>query len=178
MRTITIKSGGGNNQYSTGWHELVVSKAKYNEWNGTKCLDVNFDEYPENFNMRIYAKTGTDGEEFAIGQVYRFANAGISSALEGPDGTKVVKMDDSEEALIGKKMNVYFYKDGKYSRILSKTAPTEFTNAVESFSADDVDYWKGKALDFFEKFVKPKLSQKSEDVINTSDSSESDDIPF
>ena len=178
MRTITIKSGGGNNQYSTGWHELVVSKAKYNEWNGTKCLDVNFDEYPENFNMRIYAKTGTDGEEFAIGQVYRFANAGISSALEGPDGTKVVKMDDSEEALIGKKMNVYFYKDGKYSRILSKTAPTEFTNAVESFSADDVDYWKGKALDFFEKFVKPKLSQKSEDVIDTSDSSESDDIPF
>ena len=178
MRTITIKSGGGNNQYSTGWHELVVSKAKYNEWNGTKCLDVNFDEYPENFNMRIYAKTGTDGEEFAIGQVYRFANAGISSALEGPDGTKVVKMDDSEEALIGKKMNVYFYKDGKYSRVLSKTAPTEFTNAVESFSADDVDYWKGKALDFFEKFVKPKLSQKSEDVIDTSDSSESDDIPF
>ena len=178
MRTITIKSGGGNNQYSTGWHELVVSKAKYNEWNGTKCLDVNFDEYPENFNMRIYAKTGTDGEEFAIGQVYRFANAGISSALEGPDGTKVVKMDDSEEALIGKKMNVYFYKDGKYSRVLSKTAPTEFTNAVESFSADDVDYWKGKALNFFEEYIKPKLNKESEDVLDTSESSESDDIPF
>ena len=178
MRTITIKSGGGNNQYSTGWHELVVSKAKYNEWNGTKCLDVNFDEYPENFNMRIYAKTGTDGEEFAIGQVYRFANAGISSALEGPDGTKVVKMDDSEEALIGKKMNVYFYKDGKYSRVLSKTAPTEFTNAVESFSADDVDYWKGKAISFFEEYIQPKLNKESEDVLDTSESSESDDIPF
>ena len=46
MRTMTIKSGGGNNQYSTGWHELVVSKAKYGEWNGTKCIDIYFDEYP------------------------------------------------------------------------------------------------------------------------------------
>tara|TARA_Y100000004_G_scaffold144254_1_gene164296 strand:- start:1045 stop:1569 length:525 start_codon:yes stop_codon:yes gene_type:complete len=174
---MTIKSGGGNNQYSTGWHELVVSKAKYGEWNGTKCIDIYFDEYPENFNMRVYAKTGTDGEEFAIGQIYRFANAGISSALEGPDGTKVVKMDDSEDALIGKKMNVYFYKDGKYSRMLSKTAPTEFTNAVETFSADDVNYWKGKALDFYKKYVEPKLQEKSE-VVNTSDSSESDEIPF
>ena len=95
MRTLTIKSGGGNNQYNTGWHELLVSKAEYAEWNGSKCIDVYFDDYPENFNMRIYAKTGADGEEFAIGQMYRFANAGISNALEGPDGTKVLKMDDS-----------------------------------------------------------------------------------
>ena len=178
MRTMTIKSGGGNNQYSTGWHELVVSKAKYNDWNGTKCIDIHFADYPDNFNMRIYAKNGTDGEEFAIGQVYRFANAGISSALEGPDGTKVVKLDDSEDALIGKKMNVYFYKDGKYSRVLSKTAPTEFTNAVETFSTDDVNYWKGKAVDFYKKFVEPKLNQSSEDT-QSSESSESDDnIPF
>ena len=143
MRTLTIKSGGTGTNYDAGWHELLVSKAEYGEWNGSKYLDVYFDEYPENLNMRVYAKTGTDGEEFAIGQVYRFANAGISSALEGPDGTKVVKLDDSPEALIGKKMNVYFYKDGKYSRILSKIAPTTFQNAVESFNEDDVNYWKG-----------------------------------
>ena len=176
MRTMTIKSGGGNNLYSTGWHELIVSKAKYGEWNGTKCLDIYFNDYPENFNMRVYAKTGSDGEEFAIGQVYRFANAGISSALDGPDGTKVVKMDDSEEALIGKEMNVYFYKDGKYSRALSKIAPTEFTNSVESFTEEDVDYWKGKARDYFEKYVEPKLKTESE---NTTISEPSDDeIPF
>ncbi len=179
MRTITIKSGKANNQYTTGWHELVVSKAKYNDWNGAKCIDIHFDEYPENFNMRVYAKTGTDGEEFAIGQVYRFANAGITSALEGPDGSKVVKMDDSEDALIGKKMNVYFYKDGKYSRVLSKTAPTEFTNAVETFNTDDVDYWKGKAIDFYKKFVEPKMIEKSQEVAQTASTSESnDEIPF
>ena len=106
MRTMTIKSGGGNNLYSKGWHELTISKAKYNEWNGTKCIDIYFNDYPDNFNMRVYAKEGKNGEEFAIGQVYRFANAGISSALEGQDGTKIVKMDDTEEALSGKKVNV------------------------------------------------------------------------
>ena len=178
MRTMTIKSGGGNNLYSKGWHELTISKAKYNEWNGTKCIDIYFDDYPDNFNMRVYAKEGKNGEEFAIGQVYRFANAGISSALEGQDGTKVVKMDDTEEALSGKKVNVYFYKDGKYSRALSKVAPTEFQNAAETFTADDVDYWKGKALSFFEEYIKPKLNKESEDVLDTSESSESDDIPF
>ena len=137
---------------------------------------VYFDEYPENFNMRVYAKIGTDGEEFAIGQVYRFANAGISSSLEGPDGTKIIKMDDSAQALLGKKMNVYFYKDGKYSRPLSQIAPTLFENAAESFNPADVDYWKGRAIDFYEKYVEPKLKEK-DDVIDTSDSSE-DDVPF
>jgi len=176
MRTMTIKPGGGNNLYSTGWHELVVSKAKYGEWNGSKCLDIHFDEYPDNFNIRVYAKTGADGEEFAIGQVYRFANAGISNSLEGPDGTKIIKMDDSEEALIGKKMNIYFYKDGKYSRALSQVAPTEFQNAAESFSTEDVDYWKSKALNYFEKYIKPKLDNKSEDTAISEPSD--DEIPF
>ena len=178
MRTMTIKSGGGNNQYSTGWKELVISKASYGEWNGSKCIDIYFNDYPDNFNMRVYEKTGQDGEEFAIGQVFRFANAGISSALEGPDGSKIVKVDDSEQALIGKKVNAYLYKDGKYSRVLGKVAPTEFENVVESFSKDDVDYWKGRAEDYFEQYVKPKLNKKSDDVVDTSESSESDDIPF
>ena len=179
MRTLTIKSGGGNNQYNTGWHELLVSKAEYAEWNGSKCIDVYFDDYPENFNMRIYAKTGADGEEFAIGQMYRFANAGISNALEGPDGTKVLKMDDSPEALIGKKMNVYLYKDGKYSRILNRTAPTVFENAAESFNQSDVDYWKSKAESYYKAFVLPKVVNKKSEEPTTSESSESDDnIPF
>ena len=177
MRTMTIKSGGGNNLYSKGWHELTISKAKYGDWNGTKCIDIYFNDYPDNFNMRVYAKEGKNGEEFAIGQVYRFANAGISSALEGQDGTKIVKMDDTEEALTGKKVNVYFYKDGKYSRALSKIAPTEFQNAAETFTADDVDYWKGKALSFFEEYIQPKLNKESEESV-ASETSESDDIPF
>ena len=177
-RTLTVKSGSpGGDKYKPGWHEVTVSNAKYGTYNDSKFLDLWFDGYPENLNMWVYEKIGKDGSEFAIGQVFRFANAGISSALEGQEGTKIVKMDDSEEALIGKKVNVYFYKDGKYSRALSKVAPTEFQNVVESFSEEDVEYWKGKAKEYFEKYVEPKLNKKSEDII-TSESSESDDVPF
>ena len=78
-RTITIKKGGGG-IYSPGWHELTISKAKYSEYQGTKCIDIWFKGYPDNFNARVYAKNGKNGEEFAIGQVYRFANAGITGA--------------------------------------------------------------------------------------------------
>ena len=56
MRTLTIKSGGSGTNYSAGWHELLVSKAEYGEWNGSKYLDVYFDEYPENLNMRVMLK--------------------------------------------------------------------------------------------------------------------------
>ena len=108
-RTITIKKGGGG-QYSPGWHELTISRAEYNEWNGTKCIDIWFKDYPDNFNARVYAKNGKNGEEFAIGQVYRFANAGITGSLEGPDKTMMIKIDDSAEALAGCKLNGYLHQ--------------------------------------------------------------------
>ena len=92
--------------------------------------------------MRVYEKTGQDGEEFAIGQVFRFANAGISSALEGPDGSKIVKVDDSEQALIGKKVNVLFYKERKtgkgYTRMFDNIAPVEQEGEHISYTADQV----------------------------------------
>ena len=126
MRTLTIKSGNGNSSYEEGWHELLISKAEYKEWNGTKC---------------------------------------ISSSLEGADGTKIVKLDDSAEALMGKRVNVYLYKDGKYSKPLGKVAPVEFQNAVETFTSADVIYWKGKAVDFYKKYVEPKVNQRLEAAI-------------
>tara|TARA_R110002020_G_scaffold84062_5_gene208544 strand:- start:43 stop:594 length:552 start_codon:yes stop_codon:yes gene_type:complete len=157
-RTITIKKGGGG-AYSPGWHELTISKAKYNEYQGTKCIDIWFEGYPDNFNARVYAKNGKNGEEFAIGQVYRFANAGITGALEGPDKTMMIKIDDSAEALVGCKLNGYFYKDGDYSRCLKQFAPTIFKNEVEEFSENDIIYWKSKAVNYFENYVKDNTNR-------------------
>ena len=177
VRTLTVKTGGGSS-FSTGWHTKLINKAEYGDYNGTKYLDVWFDDFPESLNMRVYEKKNAEGEEFAIGNLFRYANAGITSALEGQGGTKVIKLDDSSEALIGKRLNVYVHKDGKYSRVLNQCAPTEFENVVEKFSADDVQYWKDRAEKYFKEYVEPKLKQKSDDVIDTSDSSESDDVPF
>ena len=178
VRTLTVKTGGGSS-FATGWHTKTIEKSEYGEYGESKYLDVWFDGLPPSLNMRVYAKENTNGEEFAIGNLFRYANAGISSALEGQNGTKVVKLDDSVEQLIGKNINVYIHKDGKYSRVLNQCAPTEFQNVVVTFSADDVQYWKDRAVKYFEEYVKPKLDKKSDDIteIDTSDSSE-DDMPF
>ena len=161
MRTLTIKSGGGGGNFTDGWNHVEITKAKYGEWEGTKYIDVHFKDFPETLNLRCYAKKGKDGEEFAIGRLFRFANAGLTEALEGDDGTKVVKLDDSADQLTGKHLNVFLYKDGEYFRILTQPAPTEFTNVVETFKENDVAYWKSKAEKYFHEYVESRVSNGS-----------------
>ena len=161
-RTMTVNKGGGGANYVEGWKTLTISRAAYGVYNDAKYLDVWFDGYPDNFNARIYAKV-SNGEEWAVGQVFRFANAGITGGLEGPDGKMVIKMDDDPGQLRGKSVNVFIYKDGKYSRILKQFAPTPFTNVAETFTEDDVDYWKGKANKYFTDYVQIKLQPSNEE---------------
>jgi len=177
-RTMTINSGtGGGTDYTPGWKQLTISTAAYGDYNGSKYLDVGFEGYPENFTARVYAKTDQNGEEFAIGQVFRFANAGITGGLEGPNGTKVMKMDDDPANLTGKSVHGYFYKDGKYSRVLKQFAPTVFENEVESFSDNDVTYWKGRAENYYEKYVK-KDTQNGAFVPAEAKTVQEGDMPF
>ena len=151
MRTLTVKQGGSI--WSTGWHTLTVSTAKYGDYSGSKFLELGFKDYPDNFTLRIYAKVGKDGEEFAIGNVFRYANAGITEVLEGTGGDKVVKLDDSTEQLVGKQLNIFFYKDGEYTRAYSSVAPTVFENAIDTFTDKDVEFWKQKAETRFQNYT-------------------------
>tara|TARA_E500000305_G_scaffold19613_1_gene14693 strand:+ start:22 stop:600 length:579 start_codon:yes stop_codon:yes gene_type:complete len=161
-RTLTVKKGSGGSKFSPGWHTATISTAKYGDWNGTKFLDVCFEGYSDKMNMRVYAKEGKNGEEFAIGNIFRFANAGISDGLEGGGGEVTIKLDDSTEQLINKRLNIFLYKDGDYSRVLAQVAPVPFVNIVEEFTLDDVNYWKGRAENFFVKFIKPKIVQTTQ----------------
>jgi hypothetical protein len=173
-RTFTLPKKG-NGQWSNGWHTLTVTKAEYGELgNGAKFIDVFFDGYPENFNLRVYAKSGQDGQEFAIGNLFRFANAGITDALESATGDTVIKMNDDATELVGKTFNAFFYKNGKFTRILPQIAPVPFKNIVEEFNTEDVSYYKGKAETFFQKWVKPKIQEEEEKEAVT----ETSDIPF
>lgn len=61
--------------------------------------------------------------------------------------------------------------------MLNKVAPTEFENVVEKFNSDDVEYWKGRAETYFKEYVESRLNKQPEEEIS-SESSESDDIPF
>ena len=151
MRTLTVKQGGSS--WATGWHTLSISTAKYGTYNESKFLELGFADYPDNFTLRIYAKKGRDGEEFAIGNVFRFANAGITEVLEGTGGDRVVKIDDSAEQMVGKHLNIFFYKDGDYTRAYSSVAPTVFENSIDTFKESDVEYWKGKAETRFRNYT-------------------------
>ena len=176
-RTMTVRKGtAGGTDYTPGWKTLEITSATFGDWQGTQYLDLRFAGYSENMSARIYATMGKDGEEFAIAQVFRFANAGITGALEGPEASMVLKIDDNPDLLIGKKVNAYFFKDGKYSRILKQIAPTVFSNEVESFDEESVTFWKGKAEAYYEKFVKPKLTPTDNAVGTTSQ--DNNPVPF
>ncbi len=176
MRTLTVKKGGGSD-YATGWHTLTISDAKYGDWEGKKFLDVWFSGYPENFTMRVYEKKNKDGEEFAIGQVFRFANAGITDGLDGPDGNVVVKIDDDVSNLKGHQLNVYFYKEGEFSRALKQVAPTTFENIIETFNDNDVEYWKSRAEQYYVDYVRDSAGSVTTSTNGTT-STETADIPF
>ena len=186
MRTLTIKQGGSS--WATGWHTLTVSTAKYGTYNESKFLELGFKDYPDNFTLRIYAKKGKDGEEFAIGNVFRFANAGITEVLEGTGGDKVVKLDDSAEQMVGKKLNIFFYKDGDYTRAYSSVAPTVFENAIDTFTESDVEFWKNKAETRFRDYTPGNGAVNTENgtvtesvgvpVNHTTTSTDTEEIPF
>jgi hypothetical protein len=168
MRTLTIKKGGGGG-WSDGWNHATITKAEYGTYNGTRFIDVWFEGYPDSLNLRVYETKNQEGEEFAIGQLFRFANAGIVEGLEGPDGNIVVKLSDEPDNLRGKSLNIFLHKDGEYSRVLKQVAPTVFSNAVDSFKDNDVSFWKSKAERFYKERVAPKL---------TTANAEADGIPY
>jgi len=165
----------GTGMWNEGWHTLTINKAENGSLeNGSKYVDIWFEGYPENFNCRTYEKTGKDGEEFAIGNLFRFANAGITDALESATGETVIKMNDDPQELIGKSVNAYLYQDGKYKRVLGQVAPTPFKNIVEEFTDKDVTYFKGRTESFFSKWVEPKLKDEPYEE----STKETSDIPF
>ena len=159
--TMTVKKGSSSGDFSPGWHKVSIKSANYGSLeNETKYIDVFFNDYPDNFNLRMYAKTNKEGEEFAIANLFRYCNAGITEVVEAgqTEGEVVVKIDDTASNLVGKEMWIYLYKnpDG-YSRVLQRVAPVEFEGELDTFTESDINYWKGRAEQYFKQWVEPNL---------------------
>ena len=159
--TMTVRKGTSSGDFEPGWKLVTASKGAYGELeNGTKFIDVWFEEYSDTFNLRMYAKTNKSGEEFAIANLFRFANAGITEVVDNSqaDGEFVVKIDDTATNLIGQQFWIYLYKNNEgYSRVLQRIAPTEFKGSLDTFTENDVNYWKGRAEKYFADWVKPNI---------------------
>ena len=172
--TMTVKKGSSSGNFAPGWHKVTVSSAKYGTLeNETRFIDVFFNEYPENFNLRMYEKKNKQGEEFAIANLFRYANAGITEVTDSSstEGQVVVKIDDSASNLVDKELWIYLYKNKEgYSRVLQRIAPVEFKGDLDTFTESYILYWKGRAEQYFKEWVQPNIGSS---IIE-----ETDDVPF
>lgn len=173
IKTMSVSSGNG--QWSEGWHTLTISSAKYGAWNDTRILDVYFEGYPDTFNHRVFEAFDKEThEEFALSKFFKLCNAGIIDKIKSPSGKEAIQYDDDEKGLVGKQINALFYKDANgYNKICNRIAPTEQTGEVISYSAEDVNFWKGVA----EKYQDQKLNVDTPAETVASEVSE-EDIPF
>lgn len=153
--------------WSPGWKTVEISGAKrgkYDGKDGKKFIDIFFEGYPETIKLRVHQKFNkTTKEEFNIANVFRYANAGIEEVSKTDDGTEMMVEINTEPAnLVGKKLNVYFYKNAKgYTDISDNVVPGEaFENIVESIGESDIE---GLMKYTYTNRIKPYISTFNSD---------------
>ena len=168
MPVLTVKKS--SNIYadlSTGWKEVTIVGAKRGQYEngGTKYIDITFEDYPENVKLRAHQKFNkTTKEEFVVLSIFRNANAGVKEVAQSEDGEFRVEIEDDPVNLIGKKLNVYFYKNAKgYTDISDRTVPTAFENSLDVFTEDDI---VGLKRYTYENRIKPYITQISSDDLD------------
>ena len=184
VKTMQVSSLSG--KFDAGWHEVTISKAEDGTWTSQagvdkKYIDLYFGEYSENMNVRIFEITNKEtGEEFKIANLFRYANAGILGVLKDPTGKKpVIQYDDEAENLIGKRLNVFFYKEQKtgkeYMRIFDNIAPVEQEGEHVSWTGDQVAKMKTNVEKNYERMM-TNTTVNTMDTITTTDTAS--DVPF
>ena len=148
IKTMSAASGGGG-KFSEGWHECTVKKAEYgtykrNDGTSKQYIDIWFQDYPDNHNLRVYEATNkTTNEEFKLANVFKFANAGIVGVLKDPNGKHpLIQYDDDPKGLVGKVINTFLYKETKtgnnYTRVFDDIAPVIQEGEHLSYTETDV----------------------------------------
>ena len=179
MAVLTVKKSA--NQFadlSSGWKEVIIVGAKRGQYEngGTKYIDITFEDYPENVKLRAHQKFNkTTKEEFVVLSIFRNANAGVKEVAKSEDGEFRVEIEDDPVNLIGKKLNVYFYKNAKgYTDISDRTVPTVFENALDKYTEDDI---VGLKRYTYENRIKPFITQTNSDAWDTSSSNGTSEAP-
>ena len=152
MAIKTMSASVGGSKYEEGWHTVIISKAEFGVYEsdvpdtaGKRYLDIWFEDYSKNSNLRAYEVFNkTTKEEFKVANIFKYANAGIIGVLQDPTGKHpVIQYDDEPKGLVGKAVNIYMYKENKtgenYSRIFDSIAPVVQEGEHQSFTTTDVD---------------------------------------
>ena len=92
--------------YPVGWHKVTIAKATDGDFDGTRYIDLHFRDLPENLKCRVWSAINSETkEDFGIGNLFHYANAGLTEVEGG------VTIDDKVQHLHGKSLNVLFYEN-------------------------------------------------------------------
>ena len=180
MAKLTLKKSTGLGDLSQGWKTVTINGAKKGRYdnNGTKYIDITFEEYDEKIKLRAHQKfIKATNEEFCIGNIFRYAGAGIQEAQDG-----VAEIDTKTPShLIGKKIQVYFFKNAKgYTDISDNVCVAEpMKNIAEEWDEAGIKELKSEQTYRIEKYineyVKPKANSDSWDAPSSNDSGPPED---
>ena len=184
VKTMQVSSQSG--KFDAGWHELTINKAEDGMWTSQagvekQYIELYFEGYPESMNLRMYEVFNKEThEEFKIANLFRYANAGILGVLKDPTGKKpVIQYDDEPSNLVGKTINVFFYKEQKtgkeYMRIFDNIAPVEQEGEHVSWTGDQVAKMKTNVEKNYERMM-TNTTVNTMDTITTTDTAS--DVPF
>jgi hypothetical protein len=189
VKTMSATSGGGN-KFDDGWHELTIASASYGIYKATtgdkKYVALKFEGYPDNMDLRVYEVFNkTTNEEFKVANLFKHANAGILGVLKDPTGKKpVIQYDDEANNLIGKKVNVLFYKERKtgkgYTRMFDNIAPVVQEGEHLSYTEEQVSGIKNSLEKSLHKMLDSTVNNNYATTTMESETSTAGnvDIPF
>ena len=166
MLKLSVTEGGN---YPVGWHEVTIAKATDGDFDGTRYIDLHFKDLPENLKCRVWsAVNATTGEDFGIGNLFHFADAGIKTDDDG-----VLTIDDNVNHLKGKSLNVFFYEnENGYTDAAQRVVPV----VREGFGESYVEKLKTKT----EAWVHSRTNGTTTHVNGTKDTTvtEGEAVPF
>ena len=131
MLTLDLNNQGGS-IFPEGWTTVLINDAKEGDHNGTRYIDLFFQDQPDTLKCRIWTATNkTTKEEFGIANLFHHAWAGIVV----DESTNTATIDDDVRHLKGKAVNVLFYKNADgFTDAVARIAPV----VNEHFTEDDV----------------------------------------
>ena len=131
MLTLDLNNQGGST-FPEGWTTVLINDAKEGDHNGTRYIDLFFQDQPDTLKCRIWTATNKKTkEEFGIANLFHHAWAGITV----DETTNTATIDDNVRHLKGKTVNVLFYRnENGYTDAVQRIAPV----VGERFTEDDV----------------------------------------
>ena len=168
MLKLSTSEGGS---YPTGWHEVTIAKATDGDYNGTRYIDLHFKDLPENLKCRVWSAVNAETkEDFGIGNLFLYANAGLTEVEGG------VTIDDNVRHLHGKSLNVFFYEnDNGFTDAAQRVVPV----VRDGFSEGYVEKLKTKTETWVQGRTNGTVTHATNGTTTkTSHANEGVEVPF